>query len=171
MKVQGNNIMLWLLLLILQLVICNYLYISPLLVLTLLPAIIFCLPATLPTVWAMLIAFAAGAFVDLLGDGLIGLNALAAVPVALVRRMLLASIFGSDTVERGESISIYKNGFFRIAGALGIVISLFLAIYLFADNAGTRSFWFNLLRFAVSFPPSLLVGLLSFNVLNPKEKR
>ena len=98
MKVQGNNIMLWLLLLILQLVICNYLYISPLLVLTLLPAIIFCLPATLPTVWAMLIAFAAGAFVDLLGDGLIGLNALAAVPVALVRRMLLASIFGSYTV-------------------------------------------------------------------------
>ena len=53
MKVQGNNIMLWLLLLILQLVICNYLYISPLLVLTLLPTIIFCLPATLPTVWAM----------------------------------------------------------------------------------------------------------------------
>ena len=93
------------------------------------------------------------------------------MPVALVRRMLLASIFGSDTVERGESISIYKNGFFRIAGALGIVISLFLAIYLFADNAGTRSFWFNLLRFVVSFPPSLLVGLLSFNVLNPKEKR
>lgn len=171
MKIQGNYIVLYILLLILQLVICNYLYISPLLVLTLLPVAVFCLPAELPTVWAMLIAFVSGLLVDLLGDGLIGLNALAAVPVALVRRPLLASIFGNDVVERGESISIYKNGLFRIAGALGIVISLFLLVYLFADNAGTRSFWFNLLRFAVSFPSSLLAGLLCFNALNPKEKR
>lgn len=171
MKENNNSVVSYLLLVIIQLVICNYLYISPLLTLSMLPALVLSIPPKIRTPWAMLIAFVTALVVDFLGDGLPGLNALALVPVALVRNPLLVAIFGPDIVEREERLSVHRDDPFRTGGALLIVTAMFLAVYIFADNAGSRPFLFNLLRFAVSLPSSFVVCLLAFNVMNPKERR
>jgi len=65
-----------------QMLICNYLHLSHYVTVSILPVAILCLPSRVESIPAMLIAFATGLAVDLLSDGLTGLNTLALVPVA-----------------------------------------------------------------------------------------
>ncbi len=171
MRTNGNFILLYVLLTIAQLIFCNYLNMSQFVIFTLLPGLILCMPLGVNTIFCMLIAFVTGLTVDWLGDGLIGLNALALVPVALLRKPLVSSIFGHDMVERQGSFSIYKNGLFDCAGATVIVTCLFLLVYIIADGAGTRPFWFNLVRFLCSGIVSSILCLIVLNVFNPRERR
>ena len=80
----------------LQILVCNYLNLGYLLTLSFLPVIVLLIPIRFSTISSMLIAFASGLLVDLLGDGVLGLNILALVPVALVRKGLLRFIFGQE---------------------------------------------------------------------------
>ncbi len=171
MKTNSYFTLLYVILTILQLVICNYLGLSQFLTLSLLPAMVFCLPLSVNTFWAMIIAFVTGLCVDGLGDGLLGLNAFALVPVALIRRPLVSGIFGSDVVERNGHFSIYNNGLFRCAGAVAICTAIFFFLYILVDGAGTRPFWFSLVRFLCSFLLSTVFGVIVLNVLNPRERR
>ena len=171
MRTSGDFIIYYILLTVAQLIFCNYLNMSQFVVFSLLPALVFCLPMQVRTFPAMLIAFVTALAVDWLGDGLIGLNALALVPVALLRNPLVAGIFGRDVVERKGSFSIYKNGLFSCTGAVVIVTSVFMLVYIIADGAGTRPFWFMLVRFICSVAASSVLGLITLNVLNPRERR
>ena len=86
----------YLLFLALQLVLSNYAHITPYVMLTLLPVMVLCIPIRVGTTGAMCIAFATGLVVDLLSEGLLGLNALALVPVALARNSILRLLFGAS---------------------------------------------------------------------------
>ena len=79
-----------------QMLICNYLNLSAWLMLSILPVMILCVPLRLPTFWTMLLAFVTGCAVDLLAEGHLGLNALALVPVAFVRKEVIRLIFGDE---------------------------------------------------------------------------
>lgn len=171
MRTSSDHIILYILMIVAQLIICNYLDMTQFVTLSLLPAMVLCIPLSLNTIWAMLIAFVTGLSVDFLGDGLIGLNAFALVPVAVLRKPLISSIFGRDIVERAGSISVHKNGLFPCAGATVISTALFLTLYIFADGAGERPFWFNLVRFICSILLSSIFCMIVFNVFNPREKR
>ena len=170
MKTSRDFILLYLLLLIAQLVICNYLYLSQFVVLSILPAMILCIPLTVNSVSALVIAFATGLVTDLLGDGLAGLNILALLPVAAFRKPLIGSIFGYDIVERQGRFNIRNNGFFPCMGAVLIMTALFMAAYIFADCAGTRPLWFLAVRWVASTAASGLLCLIVFNTLNPRER-
>ena len=154
-----------------QLLICNYLNLSAWLTLSILPVMILCVPLRLPTFWTMLLAFAAGTVVDLLSEGLLGLNALALVPVAFVRKELIHLIFGGELFARKEDFSIRKNGFGKVALAIFLAQALFLAIYIWADGAGTRSFAFNALRFGISLVAGWGVSLLIVDILAPDTRK
>ena len=85
---KQNYFLMFLLILGVQLLICNYLHITAYLTLSLLPCAILLLPTKVGTTASMLIAFASGLTVDVLAEGVVGLNALALVPVAGARRWL-----------------------------------------------------------------------------------
>ena len=72
-----------------QMVLCNFADISPLMLLTMLPAMIICVPLTVSTPLCMILAFATGLSVDWLSEGLVGINAAALVPVAMMRKLLI----------------------------------------------------------------------------------
>ena len=97
---KGGYYFVFLLLVAVQMLICNYLNLSPYLSLSILPVLILCVPLRLPTFWTMLLAFATGSAVDLLSEGLLGLNALALVPVAFVRKEVIRLIFGDELFAR-----------------------------------------------------------------------
>ena len=163
--------LLYLVFVILQMVICNWVNLSPLVSLTILPALILCLPLSVATVPAMFLAFVTGLAVDFLGDGVLGLNALALVPVAYMRKFLIGNILGKDIVIRGDGFSFRKNGILKVTSALFFSLIVFLTVYILADGAGTRPLWFNLARFGLSTLAGMIVGLLVVNTLTSSERR
>lgn len=141
-------------------VLLSYLFqTGPWCVLTLLPAMIFCLPTGRSTFQLMLVAFVSGLAVDFFADGVIGLNAFCLVPVALGRRWLLVRLFNEEMVGRGEGISWRKWGLLRIFGCVLICTALFLLLYVIVDAAGERGLWPCLLTFLSSLPVNLLLSV------------
>ena len=161
----------YILLVIVQMVICNYFQFSPYLVISILPAMVLCIPLTISTNLCMLTALITGLSVDWLAEGLIGINASALIPVAYARKTLVRVFLGEDLISRKDTFSVRKNGIGKILMALLISYALFFAVYIFLDGAGVRPFMFNLTRFVLSMLCSLIPGLLVTGSLTKEERR
>ena len=153
-----------------QLLLSTYANFTPYVMVTMLPVMVLCMPIRMGTVLAMVIAFATGLSVDLLSEGLLGLNALALVPVAFARNSIIRLIFGGELFAREEDFSIHRNGFWKVLVAIVLSTALFLAVYIWADGAGTRPLLFNAIRFGASLVASTLLSLLVVNLLAPDSR-
>lgn len=161
----------YVLLVIAQLLLTNYLRVSPYLMLTILPAMVLCISIRYGTVGAMLIACVTGLTVDYLSEGMLGLNAIALIPVAYFRNGIIRLVFGVELFARSEDFSVKRNGFGKTMLAMLLAYALFLAVYVWIDSAGVRPMLFNLIRFGVSLGASLLVSMLTFELLAPDPRR
>ena len=159
------------LLLIIQMVICNYFHLSPYLMLSILPVMVLCIPIRVSTTAALFIAFGTGFLVDLLSEGLLGINTLALVPLAFARKGIIQLVFGEEVFARNEDFSIKKSGLGKVSIALIIAQALFLLVYILADGAGTRPFSFNLLRFVLSLAAGYGVSILLVDTLTPDSRK
>lgn len=148
-----------------QMLITNYLHLSYYITLSILPVLILFLPIRIGTIGAMVIAFLTGWSVDFFAEGLIGLNILALVPVAFVRRSLLALVFGGEIFSRQEDPSARKSGVGSVLLAILLAETLFLIIYIWADGAGVRPTWFNLLRFVCSLVVGTVLSMFAADLL------
>ncbi|MBO7510797.1 MAG: hypothetical protein J6T35_06385 [Bacteroidales bacterium] len=155
-----NVSFLFFVLLLVQVLIGHLFQTGPWCVLTLLPAMILCLPTHWSTLRLMGVAFLSGLAVDFLVDGILGLNAFSLVPVALVRRFLLVRFFSEELVSRGEVISWRKGGLLRILGCTLLCTALFLVLYVAVDAAGERAFLPCLFTFGCSLVADLLLSVL-----------
>ena len=115
MKVNQHFGILYILLVIGQIVLCNYSQLGPYVMLSMLPAMVLCIPPGVSTIAGMFIAFFSGLSVDWLSEGLIGLNAASIVPVALMRKGIIKIFLGEDLITRGDRFSYRKNGFAKIS--------------------------------------------------------
>ena len=156
----------FILLAVAQVLLWNYFDFTQYLMLVYLPTLILCLPIKRGTIFAMLLAFATGFAVDFFSNGMMGLTSVALVPVALARRGIIQLVCGAEVFSRGENISIKRQGFPKMALAILMVTALFLAIFIWADGAGTRPIWFNLVKFASSLLAGTLVSLFAANILD-----
>ena len=161
----------YMIMLVAQLLLTNYFHFTPYIMLSILPVMVLCIPLKISTIAAMLIAFVSGLAVDLLSEGLLGLNALALVPVALCRKEMIRLIFGEELISRGEDFSVKRSGLGQVLLAIAIAQGMFLAVYIWADAAGTRPFWFNFLRFFLSLISGMLVSLLIVDTLAPDSRK
>lgn len=163
--------LIYVLLVIAQLLLTHFLRVSPYLTLCLLPVLVLCIPIRVGTVGAMLIAFATGFTVDLLSEGILGLNTLALVPIGLLRNWIIRLVFGTEVFAREEDFSVRRNGLGKVLLAILIADAIFLALFVWVDAAGTRPFGFNLLRFLCSLGGSMLVALPALDLLAPDPRR
>lgn len=154
-----------------QMIICNYFQFTPYVVISMLPAMILCMPLAVRTPLCMIIAFASGLAVDWLAEGLIGINAASLVPVALARKTIIRVFLGEDLIARSDSFTFKKNGFGKISIALFVALSIFFGIYVIIDGAGTLTTTFNLIRFGASVAASLLLSLIVTGVLTPDDRK
>lgn len=171
MNGRQNFGILYVLLVIGQVILCNYASLGPYVMLSMLPAMVLCIPTTVSTTACMLIAFASGLAVDWLSEGIIGLNASAILPVAFMRKSIIRIFLGEDLITRGDRFSFRKNGFSKIAVALSVMLAVYLGIYVFLDGAGVRPAGFNLIRFGVSFACNFILSLIVINVLAPDDRK
>lgn len=161
----------YVLLLIAQLIISNYFRFTPFAMLSILPVMILCVPVRVNRFVLLLLAFASGLLIDWLSEGLLGLNALALVPVAYARNSVLRVVFGNELIARKEDFTVNSNGLASVTMAIVMVQALFLIIYIWVDSAGTRIFLFNFGRFMASLVVGVLVSLLTLNVLATETRR
>ena len=171
MRTGQNFFILYLLLLICQIAICNYAALGPYLMLTLLPAMVICIPLTISTPVCMLIAFASGLAVDWLSEGLIGINAASLIPVAALRSTFIRIFLGEDIINRKDSFSVRRNGAGKISIVMAATTSVFLLVYIFLDGAGTRPLWFCLTKGGVSFICNSLLAIIVTNILVPDDRK
>ena len=170
MKIQNFGLLFFMMVLG-QMVLCNFAGFSPFIMLTMLPAMIVCVPLTVSTPLCLLLAFATGLSVDWLSEGLIGINAASLVPVALMRKPLIRFFLGEDLITRSDSFSFRKNGIGKISLVLIVSLLIFLGIYVFLDGAGTRPTWFNLTRMGLSLLCNYVLALIVTNILTVDDRR
>jgi len=132
---------------------------------------VLCIPIRVGSVGAMIIAFVSGLIVDLLSEGVLGLNALALVPVAWLRNPVISLVFGGELFARKEDFSATKSGIGKVALALFIAQAIFTLIYVWADGASVRPFWFNATRFGLSLAAGFILSLLAVPALAPDTRR
>lgn len=153
------------LLLVAQILLSNYFLFTPYITLSILPVMVLCISTRIKPYVCMLIAFGSGLMVDWLSEGVLGLNAFALVPVALLRNPVIRLVYGEGLFTRKEDFTVKGHGFAKVIMAILMVQALFLTLYIWADGAGLRPLWFSLARFFASLPAGLVVSLLTLNVL------
>lgn len=171
MKTNQNFSLMYSLLVICQVIMYNYTQLGPYIILTMLPAMVLCIPTGINTPVCMLIAFASGFAADWLSEGLLGLNTAALVPVALMRKGVIRIFLGEDIINRNDSFSIRRNGLGKVSLAMLTVSAAFLAVYIFLDGAGTRPLWFCATRFGISMVCNWILGILVINILTPDDRK
>ena len=171
MKINRNFRTLYFLLLVLQIILCNYSNLGPYIMLSMLPAMVLCIPLSVGTPLCLLIAFVSGLSVDWLSEGLIGLNVSALLPVAALRKPFIRAFIGEDLIVRNDNFSIRKNGFSKVFFALLASAAIFVCLYVYLDGAGTRPFWFSVSRIGASLAANMVLGFIVVNVLTGEEKK
>ena len=161
----------YLLLLLAQLLLSNYFNVSLYLTVSILPVMVLCIPTRVGPIPTMVIAFVTGMVVDLLSEGLLGLNAFALVPVAYLRNPIIRLLFGEELFARGEDFSPRRHGLGKAAAATFLSLVVFILIYIWADGAATRPFWFNTARFFASLAASLFLSLACLPTLAPDTRK
>ncbi len=161
----------WLVLVVCQIIICDCMFLGPLVTVTLLPVLVMFIPLSTGASASMLIAFAAGFAVDWLSDGVLGLNMASLVPVALLRKPLVRLFIGEDTVTRADALNVGKSGWPRMLSLTGSATALFLTIYVIIDGAGERTFGFNMLRLVCSFAASTVPAIPVIYAFSAKNIR
>ncbi len=167
---RQKYILIFILLLIGQMFICNYLNFNVFITISLLPALIICLPLRNGTIAALLIAFVSGLGVDFFSDAVLGLNAFALLPVALIRIPVIRAFLGDEIIERQGHFSIRANGLGKISSILLIAIAVFSLFYIVMDGAWLRPFWFNISRLGISVLCSYLLGILVVSIFTPRKE-
>ncbi len=171
MRTGQNSNLLFVILLICQIALCNFAHLGPYIMVSILPAMIMCVPLTVGTAGCMFIAFISGLSVDWLSEGLIGINAASLIPVALARTTLIRVILGEDMINRKDSFSIRKNGLGKILTLMIAAGIIFLLTYITLDGAGTRPFWFCAARFGASLAVNTGLAILIADILSPDDRK
>lgn len=171
MKISQHFGTLYTLLVVGQILLTNFSDFGPYVMLSMLPAMVLCIPTGTSTITTMMIAFISGLSVDWLSEGLLGLNTAALVPVALVRKQVIRMFLGEDIITRGDRFSYRKNGIAKISAAHTVCIILFFSIYILLDGAGTLPVWFCLTKGGISAACSFILAIIVTNILCADEKK
>lgn len=156
---------------VVQLLLSNYVNFTPYLGLSILPAMILCIPTRVDTLWALVVAFVTGVVVDLLVTGVPGLTIAALVPVGLVRRWVCDAVFGEELKARGDDFSSRKYGTVKVIFVILLVQTLFWLVFVIVDGGPARPPMFSVMRFFASMLASVVVSFPVVEILTPDDRK
>ncbi|MBR0223317.1 MAG: hypothetical protein IJL93_03475 [Bacteroidales bacterium] len=148
------------LLFLLQLVLSDYVHLGPWVCLSLLPLLILQIPLSRSPHVVMLIAFGLGLGLDILSDGVPGLNAFAAVLAAAPRKFFYRLLVNSDRQDKTEVPLLQEVGLVKYLKYLGLLAAIYLAAYILVDCISFRPAGFIAYKFLISWVASTALCLL-----------
>ncbi|MBR5735420.1 MAG: hypothetical protein IKX60_01300 [Bacteroidales bacterium] len=170
MKDSWGRILFCTILLLIQIVLSGYVNVGPYIYLCCLPLLVIYLPLDQDAGVSMFIAFITGLIVDTLCDGIIGLNAAAAVALAAARRPLYAACFSKDNLERAVIPTIQEAGVLRHINFILASLAVYFIVYIGLDSVGMESLQTTVLRFVLSCAANLAIILaLDYSMFNSRK--
>ena len=154
------DIFYFVLLFLLQLVISDYVHLGPWICLNLIPLLILLIPLSYRPHAVLLIAFGLGLGLDLLSDGVPGLNAFAAVLAAAPRKFFYRTMVNADRQDKTEVPLLRETGLLKYLKYLGVLTAIYLAAYTLVDCISVRPLGYIAAKFLISWVASTALCLL-----------
>ncbi len=153
-------------LLLIQLLISGYINIWPMLYIAVFPLLVITLPYTCNHIVSILTAFCFGLLVDILSDGVLGLNAAAIVAIAYFRPLLFRVAVSKTTLENTIEITQRTIGTTQFLLVTALSYAIFFTIYIALDSWGYFSFIYTTARFLLNIIINTAVALLLWKSVN-----
>ena len=154
------DIFYFVLLFLLQLVISDYVHLGPWIYLNLIPLLILLIPLSYRPHAVLLIAFGLGLGLDLLSDGVPGLNAFAAVLAAAPRKFFYRTMVNADRQDKTEVPLMGEVGLVKYIKYLAVLTAIYLVAYVLVDCISFRPAGFIALKVIASWLASTVLCLL-----------
>lgn len=155
-----TDILFFVLVFMLQVILTDYLHLGPYVYLCLIPFLILKIPFSRRPQLVLVAAFGIGLSLDLLADGVAGLNAAAAVAAAASRQLLYRPLVNRDRQDRTEVPVPAGVGLGKYLKYAVAVTAVYMAVYVLFDCVSFRPAGFVLLKFLASTLASAALGLL-----------
>jgi hypothetical protein len=162
-----RQIIIYAVVILIQIIIGNYVNLGPLVYICLIPLLIIYLPLDQKPYLSLVIAFGLGLIVDMLSDGVLGLNAGAATLVALVYRPLFYPVFQKNNYSKKYIPPIHESDIWHHMLYLLIILAIYFLFYIAFDGLAKTTLLISLVRYflniAVNLAVALIVDLTLFN--------
>lgn len=162
-----RQIIVYAVVILLQVIINNYVYLGPMVYICLIPLLIIYLPLDQKPYISLVIAFGLGLIIDLLSDGVLGLNAGAATLVALVYKPLFYPIFQKNNYSKKYIPPIRESDVWHHMLYLLIILAIYFLFYIAFDGLATTTVVVSLVRYlfniAINLALAIVVDLTLFN--------
>lgn len=155
-----SDILFFVLVFLLQVILTDYLHLGPYVYLCLIPFLILNIPFSRRPQLVLVAAFGMGLALDLLSDGVAGLNAAAAVAAAASRQLLYRTLVNRDRQDQTEVPVPAGVGLGKYLKYAVAVTAVYMAVYVLFDCISFRPAGFVLLKFLASTVASAGLGLL-----------
>ena len=161
------NIILFVLIFILQVLICNYVDLGAYLYICLIPLLIINIPLKLDIRLTMLIGFALGLLLDLFANGVLGLNAAAGTMLAAFKGVLFQKTVNKEHRYNIEVPSMRNIGVFNYIAYLTMCTAIYLVTFTLLECVSLRPFLFILIRILISLASNVaLMAIISNSIMD-----
>lgn len=154
---------------ILQLIICDALDFGPYVFVCFIPLLVITLPRDRKAPATMLIAFLLGLLLDLLSDGVPGLNAASAVLVAFFRDPLYRALINRDRQNKEVFATAKTAGGKKYLAYLASSVGIYMLAYVILDSFGLSPVVLSSIKFVASTVATTLVSFLASLAFLNKE--
>ena len=153
-------------LILIQLLISGYVNIWPMLYIAVFPLLLITLPYNSSRFASMLIGFVTGLFIDVTSDGVLGLNAAAAVAMAYFKAPLLRVAISKTTLENITEITQRTIGAPQFIVISALSYAVFFVVYIALDSWGYFSFLYTAARLLLNVTVNTIVAFLLWKTIN-----
>ena len=161
------NIILFVLIFILQVLICNYVDLGAYIYICLIPLLVINIPMKTDIRITMLAGFAIGLLLDVFANGVLGLNAAAATMLAAFKGSVFQRTVNKEHRYNIEVPSMRNVGIFNYIGYLAICTGIYLVTYTLLECVSLRPFLFILVRILISLVINVaLMAIISNSIMD-----
>lgn len=155
-----RQIIIYAVVILLQVILNNYVNLGPMIYICLIPLLVIYLPLDQKNYISLIIAFGMGLVIDILSDGVLGLNAGAATLVALVYKPLFYPIFQKNNYSKKYILPIRESGLWQHALYLLIILAIYFLFYIAFDGLAKTTLLVSLIRYLVNLLVNLALALV-----------
>ncbi len=162
-----RQIIIYAVVILMQVIINNYVNLGPLIYVCFIPLLIIYLPLDQKPYLSLIIAFGLGLLIDMLSDGVLGLNAGAATLVALVYRPLFYPVFQKNNYSKKYIPPIRESDIWHPILYMLIILAIYFLFYITFDGLAKSTLLVSGLRYLVNIAVNLalatIIDLTLFN--------
>lgn len=155
-----RQIIIYAVVILLQIIINNYVYLGPMVYICLIPLLVMYLPLDQKPYISLIIAFGLGLIIDILSDGVLGLNAGAATLLALVYKPLFYPVFQKNNYSKKFIPAIRESNIWHHVLYLLIIIAIYFLFYIAFDGLATTTLLVSLARYLVNVAVNLVLAVV-----------